>query len=351
MKPIKMNNTYIGEGHLPYIIADIGANHNGDMNLCRKLIDSAVSCGVNVVKFQSFTTENLISLPLYEKHLTYPGDEHKHFGSLYEMVKEYSLTPKEYEEILSYCQKKHIAFASTPFDTKTADLLDKLDVPFFKIASMDVTNHPLLEYVATKGKPVILSTGMATLWEIDQAMEILRGGKIDTVLLHCISVYPPKYEDINLKNIEMLRKTFGVHVGFSDHSVGTSLSVAAVSFGACIIEKHFTLDKTLPGWDHSISADPVEMEYIVKEVKNVFHAVGQYERVVGTYEIEKRKEFRRSIVARTNLAKGQVLTEKDLAYKRPEEGGILPLKYKDLIGRKLVRSIKKDQQITSSHLL
>ncbi|KKL13927.1 hypothetical protein LCGC14_2520890, partial [marine sediment metagenome] len=214
-----------------------------------------------------------------------------------------------------------------------------------KIASMDINNLELLKYVAKKNKPIILSTGMSTLSEIENAVKTLeKQGNGQIILLHCIAVYPPEYEDINLNNIHMLRGKFGYPVGFSDHTIGTSIPLASVALGSCVIEKHFTLDKDLPGWDHAISADPKEMKIIVEESRNIAKSLGSYERVVGEAEEEKKLKFRRSIVAKTDLKKGHTLTLDELSFKRPETG-ICPDEVRYVVGRKLKRNISQDEII------
>jgi N,N'-diacetyllegionaminate synthase len=226
------------------------------------------------------------------------------------------------------------------------DLLDKLGVPAFKIASMDVNHIPLLQYIASKHRPVILSTGMATISEIDRAVSTLKTrGAGPIALLHCISIYPPAYETINLRNMKMLTKTFDVPVGFSDHSFGTAIPLAAIALGACIIEKHFTLDKNLEGWDHAISADPSELEIIVREGKNVFSSLGSTTRTVSVAEIDKRNKFCRSIVMKHSMKSGEKITRGDLDFKRPGTG-IAPDKVNYLIGRSIKRPIEADEQLS-----
>jgi N-acetylneuraminate synthase len=208
---------------------------------------------------------------------------------------------------------------------------------------MDVTNLPLVRYIARQQKPVILSTGMATLGEIELAVRAIENeGNRQIVLLHCISIYPPAYEDIHLNNIPMLAQAFGYPVGFSDHTIGTSIPLASVALGSCIIEKHFTLDKDLPGWDHEISADPNEMTVIVQESKNIIRSLGGFTRIVSAAEEEKKKKFRRSIVAKHPLQKGTVLREEDIDYKRPGTH-IAPDETKYITGRKLNRDIAADE--------
>jgi len=350
MKTLALGNVIVGEGCPPYVIAEIGSNHNGDMALCRQLIDAAVESEAHAVKFQSWSETSLIAREEYARNTEY-ADKKKHFGSLLEMVQAYQFTEQQHHEALAHCRKQGITFCSTPFSEREADLLEELDVPFYKIASMDIVNIPFLRYVARKGRPMIISTGMATLAEIDQAVEsIYREGNEQIALLHCISIYPPEYDTIHLRNIDMLRQTFDVPVGFSDHSLGVAIPLAAVALGACIIEKHFTLDKEMAGWDHAISADPSELRTIVVEGQNIFNALGSTRRTVLSAEMEKRGKFRRSLVARTNLSKGHVLTNQDLTAKRPGTG-ISPAEQEYVLGRSLARDVEKDQVLTWTDLL
>lgn len=350
MKTLALGNTTVGEGCPPYVIAEIGSNHNGDMALCQQLIDAAAKAGAHAVKFQSWSETSLIAREEYVRNTEY-ADKKKHFGSLLEMVRTYQFTEQQHHEALAHCRKMGIAFCSTPFAECEADLLEKLDVPFFKIASMDIVHLPFLRYVARKGRPMIISTGMATLAEIDQAVEtIRREGNEQIALLHCISIYPPEYETIHLRNIDMLRQAFDLPVGFSDHSLGVAIPLAAVAQGACIIEKHFTLDKDMPGWDHAISADPSELRTIVVEGTNIFAALGNTHRTVLAAEMEKRAKFRRSLVARTTLPKGHVLTEQDLTAKRPGTG-ISPAEQDYVLGRILACAVEEDQVLAWTDLL
>lgn len=345
MKAVRLGTMEVGPDHAPYIIAEIGSNHNGDMSLCRKLIDAAADAGAHAVKFQSWTDKSLIAREEYERNTDY-SDKKKHFGSLLDMVRANQFTEEQHRAAQEHCRTRGITFCSTPFSEPEADLLEQLDVPFFKIASMDVTYLPFLKYVARKKRPIVISTGMSTLAEIEQAVEAVRSeGNDDIVLLHCISIYPPEYSTIHLRNIEMLQQTFGVPVGFSDHSLGVAIPLAAITLGACVIEKHFTLDKNMPGWDHAISADPPEMQTIATEGRNIFTALGSHCRIVSPAETEKRTKFRRSLVARTALPLGHVLTEADLTAKRPGTG-ISPAEQAYVVGRTLARPVDEDQVLT-----
>jgi len=342
MKKVKIADKEIQNYSEPFIIAEIGANHNGDMDLAKKMIDSAVECGADAVKFQSWNPKSLISKEEYEKNQSYDDSPKKHFGSLKEMVEKYYLREDQHFELNEYCDSKNVVFCSSPFSKSEVDLLERCEVPFYKVASMDINNFQLLDHIATKGKPVILSTGMATLGEIEKAIERLdKGNSHDIVLLHCISIYPPEFKDIHLNNIQTLHQAFGLPVGFSDHTIGTSIPLASVALGACLIEKHFTIDKNLPGWDHEISADPEELKIICEESKNVSRSLGSYHRTVSQAEEEKKKKFRRSIVVNKDLPKGHVLSQDDLTSKRPGTG-ISPDMSEVLIGRELIVDVEED---------
>jgi N-acetylneuraminate synthase len=334
----------------PYIIAEIGANHNGDMELARKMIDAAKACGADAAKFQSWTPSSLIAREEYERNQKYTDSAKKHFGSLKEMVEKYFLREDQHRELKAYCDQIGIDFCSTPFSAAETDLLNDMGVPYHKVASMDINNLDLLRQVARAGKPVLLSTGMATLAEIEQAVATIEAeGNRKIVLLHCISIYPPAFEDIHLRNITMLQQTFGYPVGFSDHTIGVSIPLATVALGCCLIEKHFTLDKDLPGWDHEISADPGELSMIVRESRHIARAMGQYRREVSPAEQEKKLKFRRSLVTTTRLERGQVVKAEDLTCKRPGTG-IAPDEKLYVVGRSLARSLDADELIRWSDL-
>lgn len=350
MQTVKLGNVEVGPGHPPYIIAEVGSNHNGDMNLCRDLIDAAAETGAHAVKFQSWTDKSLIAEEEYERNTTY-SDKKKHFGSLREMVTAYQLTSEQHAQAHARCRQKGIAFCSTPFSPEEVDLLESLNVPFYKIASMDVVHLPLLRYVARKKKPVVISTGMATMGEVEQAVDTIRAeGNDQIVLLHCISIYPPEYETIHLRNMETLQRAFECPVGFSDHTLGTAIPLAAIAIGACIIEKHFTLDQDMEGWDHAISANPEQMRTIVQEGKNIVAALGSSRRTVSNAEMEKRKKFRRSLVMRQALSKGHVLSESDFDAKRPGLG-VAPDQVQYVVGRTLACDMAEDQVLRWSNLL
>jgi N,N'-diacetyllegionaminate synthase len=349
MKSIKFRDTPIGPDQPPYIIAEVGSNHNGDMDLCRQLIDAAAEAGAHAVKFQSWSDTSLIAEEEYARNTEY-SDKKKHFGSLREMVTAYQLTTDQHREASAHCRRRGIAFCSTPFSVEEANLLEELEVPFFKIASMDIVHLPLLRFVARKQLPVVISTGMATLAEIERAVTTVRAeGNDQVVLLHCVSIYPPDFDTIHLRNMAMMQDAFDVPVGFSDHTLGTAIPLAAIALGASVIEKHFTLDQEMAGWDHAISANPEQLRTIVVEGRNIFTALGQRKRIVSPAEIEKRKKFRRSLVATRKLDRGHVLTEADLDAKRPGTG-IAPDEITYVIGRRLSSDVAADQVLQWEHL-
>jgi N,N'-diacetyllegionaminate synthase len=344
MRRVTLGSVTVGDSCPPYIIAEVGSNHNGDMDLCRRLIDAAADAGAHAVKFQSWSESSLIAREEYDRNPEY-SDKKKHFGSLQEMVRAYQFTPDQHLEARAHCAERGIAFCSSAFSPAEVDLLDRLDVPFIKIASMDLVNPPLLAHAARTGRPVMISTGMATLGEIEQAVETVRAqGNQQIVLLHCVSIYPPDPKTLHLRNMATLRAAFDVPVGFSDHTLGTSIPLAAIALGACAIEKHFTLDKDMAGWDHAISADPPELRTIVDEGLKVFQALGDCSRTVTEAEREKRKQFRRSLVARRRLPAGHILVEDDVDAKRPGTG-VAPDETRYVLGRTLADDIEEDQVI------
>jgi len=267
------------------------------------------------------------------------------------MVNKYYLRKEQHFELNDYCISKGIDFCSTPFSKEEVDLLNEIDVDFFKVASMDINNYPLLRYLAKFDKPILLSTGMSNLDEIEMAVKIIEdGGNSKIIILHCVAIYPPKDEDLNLRNIVMLQNKFKYPVGFSDHSLGVRAPLASVALGACIIEKHFTTDKELPGWDHEISANPKEMKKIVEDSKKINTLLGKLDRVVSKAEEEKKKAFRRSIVLNTNLKKGETIKEEHISLKRPGTGFSVD-QIEFVIGKKLKRDYEADHLLTKDDIL
>ena len=333
----------------PYIIAELGANHNGDMELARRLIRAAKDAGCHCVKFQSWTTSTIFSSAVYEEN-RFLNDDYRHRDdyTLEEIVAKFSMSEAQLYEMNSYCGKVGIDFASTPFSNAEVDFLIKLDVPFIKVASMDLNNTGFLKYIAGKGKPIMLSTGLSTLAEIDTAVEVIEeSGNTQLLLFHCVSVYPPQDETVNLNNMDMLRNNFPDYpVGFSDHSIGVEIPLAAVAKGACAIEKHFTLDKEMEGWDHKVSATPDEMKQIASGAIRVARSLGSYRRVLSEAEKGQIHAYRRSIVAARDIPAEKVIEPNDLDVKRPGTG-ISPDNVALVIGRRAKRAIQKDRILTN----
>lgn len=331
----------------PYIIAELGSNHNGDMELAKKLIIKAKEAGADCVKFQSWTKDTIFSKRKYEENYFIADDYRNRTDfTLEQIVEKFQITEDQITEMKKFADEVGIDCISTPFSKREVDfLVEKLDVPFIKIASMDVNNYPFLEYVAKKGKPIVISTGLSELYELDKAIRTIENcGNKNIVILHCVSIYPPKDEQVNLNNITTLQNLYPDYpIGFSDHSLGTSIPLAAVAKGACIIEKHFTLDKNMFGWDHKVSADPDELKTICNESKRVYKALGSF-RIMQEEDYNRISEFRRSIVVTRDMKKGEIITENDIDYKRPGRG-IPPEYYKFIIGRKLNKDLKYDDLI------
>ncbi|MBD5492126.1 MAG: N-acetylneuraminate synthase [Lachnospiraceae bacterium] len=329
-----------------YVIAEIGANHNGDMELAYKLIDEAAKCGADCVKFQSWSKNTVFSKKTYDDNYFLADDYRNRTDyTLEEIVEEYSIDFKQHYLLKEYCKKSGIEFNSTPFSCAEVDLLvDELDVPFVKIASMDLNNLPFLKYIAGKKKPVVLSTGLGSLADIDDAVNCLEtNGCDEIVLLHCTSIYPPQDEQVNLNNIDMLRDTFGYPTGYSDHTLGTLAPIMAIAKGACIIEKHFTLDKNMVGWDHKVSADTNDLEIIVEAARRGNEMLGSKRKLVVESQ-ERREAFQRSIVAARDIPKDKIIEIEDLDYKRPGIG-IPPKCFEFVVGKKAQRDIKYDEII------
>ncbi|MEG1809894.1 MAG: N-acetylneuraminate synthase, partial [Oscillospiraceae bacterium] len=299
-----------------FVIAEAGVNHNGDLNLAKKLVDAAVAAKADAVKFQTFIPERVVST--FAKKADYQiettGDEE----SQLDMIRKLYLDFDDFRELFSYCRKKGIMFLSTPFDIDSLDFLMSIGMPIIKVPSGEVTNLPLLLAVAKKGKPVIMSTGMCEMDEIDYARrELLENGVPELTILHCNTEYPTPFEDANLKAMLDIRNRFGEAVGYSDHTLGIEAPIAAVALGASVIEKHFTLDRTMVGPDHSCSLEPDELAALVSAIRNIELALGSGVKTVSRSERKNKNIARKSIVAARRISAGDTLTEDDLDVKRP----------------------------------
>ena len=328
----------VGSGQPCFIIAEAGVNHNGDLSLAKQLVDVAVEAGVDAVKFQTFKAEciSTSSAPKadYQRQTT---DATK---SQYEMLRSLVLSAEAHHDLKAYCQKKGILFLSTPFEEESADFLDALGVPAFKIPSGEINNLPFLEHVARKGKPMIISTGMSTLEEVEAAANAVRKtGNQDLVLLHCVSAYPADPKDANIRAMQTMAATFNLPVGYSDHTLGIEVALAAVALGACVIEKHFTLDRDLPGPDHRASLEPDELAELVRGVRIVEASLGHGRKEPAPSEANTAAVARKSIIAAKDIPAGTRLTGDVMAIKRPGTG-LAPTMLSHLVGRITTRNIR-----------
>jgi len=327
------------------IIAEAGVNHNGSIELAKKLISVASNAKVDFVKFQTFITENNITRNAekaeYQKSLT---DQNE---SQFEMIKKLELDRNAHEDLMAYCNKKNTQFLSTAFDHDSIDLLAELGIPFYKIPSGEITNLPYLRHIGRMGKPVIMSTGMATLEEVKVALNVLleSGAKKDQItVLHCNTEYPTPMEDVNLKAMLTIRGELGVAVGYSDHTLGVEIPVAAVALGATIIEKHFTLDRTLPGPDHAASLEPEELKAMVSAIRNIEKAMGDGVKKPSPSEKKNITIARKSIVAKKTIKKGKLFSEDNLTVKRPGTG-ISPMEWDKILGKKSKQDYNPDDLV------
>ena len=328
----------------PYVIAELGSNHNGDMDLAKKLIVDAKEAGADCVKFQSWSKDTIFARKKYEDNYFIADDyRDRDDYTLEEIVDAYSISEEELLMMKKFADDVGIDCTSTPFSKDEADfLVDKMSSPFIKVASMDLNNYPFLEYLAKKDKPIVISTGLSELYEIDKAIKTIENaGNKQIVILHCVSTYPPVDADVHLNNIKTLMTTYPEYpVGFSDHTLGTAIALASVALGVCLIEKHFTLDKNMEGWDHKVSATKDEMSEIVINAKRIVDAMGSF-RITATESEEKKREFRRSIVLRRDLKKGEVIRLEDIDYKRPG-GGFDPEMTDFVAGRTVNKDLAYD---------
>lgn len=330
-----------------FIIAEAGVNHNGDINIAQKLVDAACEAGADAIKFQTFKAENLVTKDApkaeYQKKSTGVGNQ-------YEMLKKLELSYEEHAILKKYCEEKGIMFISTPFDFESVDLLEELNIPLYKISSGDLTNIPLLRYIAKLNKPMIVSTGMANLGEVETAVEAIKSFGNDRIsLLHCTSNYPTKYEDVNLNAITTLKNAFKLSVGYSDHTVGIEVPIAAVAMGAEIIEKHFTLDKEMEGPDHKASLNSEELKDMVEGIRNIEKAFGDGIKKCNDSEKNTKKIARRSIVASKLISKGEVITYNNITFMRPSNG-ISPHLADFVIGKVAVCDICPEELITFNNI-
>lgn len=327
------------------IIAEAGVNHNGNYELAKQLVVKAKEAGVDYVKFQTAKPELVISQ--YAEMADYQKTNTGTQESQLEMCKKIHLTFDDYKPLKAYCEEVGVKFMSTPFDMPSIDLLAEIGMDYMKVPSGEITNLPYLRKIAKLGMPVILSTGMSRIGEVEDALNILIDGGMkreDIILLHCNTEYPTPYEDVNLKAMLTLRDTFGVRVGYSDHTKGIEVPIAAVAMGAEVIEKHFTLDHNLPGPDHVASLEPKELKAMVDSIRNIEKAIGSGLKIVSASEEKNIKIARKSIIAAKDIKAGELLTEENLTVKRPGNG-VSPMLWDSVIGTKAKRDFVYDEPI------
>ncbi|MEK6834819.1 MAG: N-acetylneuraminate synthase family protein [Nanoarchaeota archaeon] len=350
MKEFKIGNRFVGENHPIYIITEAGCNHDGKLEQGFRLIEEAAKNGADAIKFQTFKAGKLVTKTAEQWWLPEEQRQGKKQIDLYKIQDTFGFD--EYKALQDHCNKNEIMFLSTPFDEESADLLERLNVPAYKIASTDLTNLPFLEYVAKKQKPMIISVGMSFLEEIAESVETIRStGNEQISLLHCIVEYPAPMNHANLNFIKTLQKKFPDYViGFSDHTLGYVADIVATSFGAKIIEKHFTIDKTIRGApDHIISVDPKELSGLVKDIRAAETSLGSYERNILEYEISAREFGRRKLVANTYIPKDTIIERYMVTSKRNDKG-LYPKFMKDVLGKKAKVDLNEDDAITFEKL-
>lgn len=333
--------TVLGDFLMPYIVAEVNTSHNGNIETAKRMIDRAKDAGCACVKFQSWSSESLYSKSYYQAN-----------PIAKRIVSKFAFGEAQLLEVAQHCKERGIAFASTPYSKSEVDfLVEKCHAPYIKVASMDLVNYPFLAYIAGCGVPIVLSTGMGTMEEIHKAVAVIeKSGAPQLCLLHCISIYPPELSTIHLNNLLGLRKEFPKYpVGFSDHSTGCEMAIAAVAMGAALIEKHLTLDRSAIGMDNQMATEPREMAQLVRCCQNVHVAMGSMERTVLPAELEQRKKMRRSVTVVRDLPAGTVLSNEDMSAKRPGTG-LPPEKIDELVGRVLARAMEADMLLLESDL-
>ena len=347
MKKVRVSNKLIGEEEPCFIIAEAGVNHNGSIELAKKLIDVAKSAGADAVKFQTFHAEEIVTLKSKKAIYQYRAKE----KTQYEMLKALELSFDEFRELKTYCDNKDIEFISTPYDIKSVKFLNEIGVNRFKVASADIINKPLIETIAKTEKQIILSTGMATLGEIERTISLINDlGNRDIIFLHCTTSYPTPYEQVNMNVLGTLKKAFGLPVGYSDHTLGIEIPIMAVSMGAKVIEKHFTLDRTMEGPDHFASLEPDELKKMVGEIRNVEKGFGSERKEITDEEKKNIFFMRRSIHASEDIKEGGIIKENNIKITRPFDG-IEPWVLDVILGKKIKVKLKKDEPIKWEDLL
>lgn len=345
---MEIDETEISADGAPYFIAEAGVNHNGDLNLAEQLIDVAADAGADAVKFQTFSTDRLVT---QDAETADYQEESTGKGSQYEMLQQYELDRAAHKRLIDYCEEREITFLSTPFDRESADMLADLGLPAIKVGSGELDNHPLLEHIAGLDLPMIVSTGMGTMEEVRAAYESIRSvnSEIGLVFLHCTSSYPAEVEDVHLRAMKTMDQELPTLVGYSDHTTLPETPALAVAAGTCVVEKHFTIDSTLPGPDHRASLEPDELERAVSLANTASRALGTRDKQPVDAEMEVRSVARKSLHAARDLESGTTLSESDLKIIRPAEG-ISPQNYSSVLGREVAQDICEEEPVTEEHL-
>jgi N-acetylneuraminate synthase len=343
---INIKGTNVGFGEPCYVIAEIGINHNGKISLAKKLIDVAAESGANAVKFQKRDLNSLYRKEILEN----PNLDSQGTEILIGVLKEVELKEEDYKEIIEYCKEKEITFLCTPWDKVSVDFLEKLEVPAYKIASADMTNFPLIKYVSSTKKPMIISTGMSTLEEIERTVNFVKSLSVQFVLLHCNSTYPSPVDLLNLKMIPFLREKFNVPIGYSGHETSIIPTLAAANMGAVIIERHITLDKKMEGLDHAASLEPNELKQLIQNIRESEVAYGKPEKKMTRGEILQREVLGKSLVCANTIEIGEIFSEKNIEVKGPARG-LSPQYYYEILNKKAKRKIEKGDYILDSDIV
>jgi N,N'-diacetyllegionaminate synthase len=328
-----------------FIIAEAGVNHNGDIMIAKKLIDAAKEAGADAIKFQTFKAENMVSK--YAKKADYQKKTTRDDESQFEMIKKLELNEQEHKDLINYCNEKKILFLSSAFDLTSIDLLNELGLGIFKIPSGEITNFPYLRKLGDLKKQLILSTGMADLGEIEDALDVLTESgtpKGNITVLHCNTQYPTPFKDVNLRAMLTIGHAFGVAIGYSDHTLGIEVPIAAVALGAAIIEKHFTLDRNLPGPDHKASLEPDELKSMVQAIRNIEKALGDGIKRPSPSEVKNKPIARKSLVANQPIKAGELFSAENITAKRPGSG-ISPMRWDEVLGKVAQKDYEKDELI------
>jgi len=349
MSQIRLGNRTIAHGEPVYVIAEAGVNHNGDISLARELVDIAANSGADAIKFQTFCAEEIIlrHAPKAQYHIETTGEDNE--LSWFDLLKSQEMNREMHEILIEYCHARSIQFLSTPYDKPSVDLLDELDVPLIKVASTDANNYPFLEYIASKGRPVIYSTAMSTLDEIRQGVELFRSHGIEEIAVtQCTGSYPAPLDQANLRAMDTIARACSVAVGYSDHVPGNLAGIAAIAMGACVYEKHFTKSRNLPGPDHRASLEPNELMELIYEIRGIESAMGDGDKRVMPCELDNRPRLRKYLVASCAIQAGETFTTDNVMAKRTGGEGLEPVVTNKIVGKTAKEDIGADEILVAA---